>query len=393
MRFSILSLSHQQLSMSALAECQISPVDLVQKLEKLKRHFGFLELMCLNTCNRVSFFLVSSQNFSQVSEFFNQIYPHLTWENYQPKIQFFQNEEALQHIFHLAASLESMVIGEREILTQLRTAFEWAQKHKFAKHYLRIIVREAISTAKQIFLQTDLGKKSVSVSSIAYHSISSLIKPKDQVLAIGAGITQRGLLKFFGRAKHPNIKIYNRTVSKVETFANSINAQCFALNELEQHQSSADILLICTGVQWLTQEKYAQIFINKPKIIVDLGLPADVDPKILQNYQGLYIGMPQIQEKMNQNLSERSQSIPLAEQLIEEGIKKTLDFLQERLKIEQFSFLPELFRQSREKKWHFNYLKELEHLDRDMQVTIQNMFLDLEKNYLQLVMELAKHQK
>ena len=413
MHFLVLSFSHKNLALSALAQLQIAEEILTDALERVQKALNISEIFCLNTCNRVAFFVIlppkqsafflentsdfsvnyqNNTHNSWLAKFFNNVYPHLNFKEFEEKLEFFIDNAALMHTLRVASSLESLVIGEREILTQLRTSFEIAQQKKLVGPYLRIIVRETLTAAKQIFNDTPLAHKEVSVSSVAYKIAQSeaIFESSKRIVAIGAGTMNQKMLRFFTQKRDKEIIIYNRTLEKAQKLARRVQAHALALESLYGMPQTPDILLICTGATWLTKERYQEIFAAAPKMIIDLGMPADVAPEIIENYTGVYIGMEQIQAQVQKNLSFRIAALPIVEEKLQQFLPLLEEKLMERKKLQNFENLPHLLRKTREKVWQDFKNDALSSLDTLSLTAIERMLGDLEQRQLNVVMQMAR---
>ncbi len=132
----------------------------------------------------------------------------------------YRGEEAMRHLLEVSASLDSMVLGEREIITQVRKAFEDARRWNVSGDLLRLTSKKVIETAKRVFTETAIATRPVSVVSLAWKRFSSYKHPKDAaILLIGAGQTNGNFARFLSKAGYTNVTVANRTLERAEALA------------------------------------------------------------------------------------------------------------------------------------------------------------------------------
>ena len=158
-------------------------------------------------------------------------------------------EEAVRHLLRVSAGLESMVLGEREILTQVRTAMEKARQWGLAGDQLRITERIAVETAKRVFTETDIARRSVSVNALGWKAFREWGLRKDApVLMIGAGQTHANIARYLVKEGYTNVHVLNRTEDRAEALAASRGWTWADLDTLHDALASGPAaIFICTG--------------------------------------------------------------------------------------------------------------------------------------------------
>ncbi|MEL6989558.1 MAG: glutamyl-tRNA reductase, partial [Bacteroidota bacterium] len=271
--FQILSLSHKALPVNVLGKFQVQAVNLQEeqeKLSELKEAFGIEELIYVSTCNRVMFIFYNAVAVNQrhLIPFFRQINPALASEDLEllKKAAIFYNGiEAVEHLHRVASSLESMVIGEKEILRQIRLSFEKCMDWNLSGDHLRVLMRSTIETAKEVFSNTRIGDKQVSVVSLA---INSFLKynpnPDSKILMIGAGETNTLVSKYLDKKGFTNVSIFNRSISNGSEIAALFDTEVQSLDALKDFKDSFDTIFICTNASEpiLTADLYAKMLNN-----------------------------------------------------------------------------------------------------------------------------------
>lgn len=209
--------THRNLSVDDIGNLHISEDEQAIRLNDIKQKFDLKELMFLSTCNRVEFQLVSPEVVGEsfVNNFLITLYPHLNGKQVlklQNASKVYSGIEAVKHMLDVASSIDSMVVGEREIITQVRNAFNLSRENGLTGDFIRILVRHTIETAKQVYTETNIAKKPVSVVSLAYHRLKQLNIPLDaRFLIIGAGVTNTNMSRFLKKHGFTNFVLFNRT--------------------------------------------------------------------------------------------------------------------------------------------------------------------------------------
>ena len=144
--------------------------------------------------------------------------------------------------------MNSLVIGEREILRQLREAYDQSVAWKLTGDDIRLAMRAAVETAKAVYSNTRIGEKPVSVVSLAIQKLLAAKTPKEaRILLIGAGQTNKLVTKFLHKHSFSNVVVFNRTLEKAEGLANMVDGKAYTLDHLQEYQGGFDCMIVCTG--------------------------------------------------------------------------------------------------------------------------------------------------
>ena len=175
-QFKVIALTHRSLGLELVGKFHIEAELQKARLNPIVKHFEMREFMFLSTCNRVEFFFRTPQTLNDefLTNLFKRLYPSL--EEHESSLAIEKNRlyygsDAVRHLFHVASSLDSLVVGEREIITQVRNAFELAQKNGFTKDFIRLAANKALETAKQVYTETEIATKPISVVNLAYRKL------------------------------------------------------------------------------------------------------------------------------------------------------------------------------------------------------------------------------
>jgi len=265
--FKAISFTHKSIGLQKVAQYNIASDDISATLQRTKKELALDELLILSTCNRVELYFVTDAtiNDSFLCKLYASIYPYWSAEEIEDALRITKIEDgldAVRHVFHVVSSLDSLVVGEREILTQFKGAYKTANEAGTTGDYIRLLERAAIETAKRVFTETEIANRQVSVVNLAVKSLVGYNIAKDaKVLVIGAGVTNTAAVKRLHKLGFSNFTVANRTYSKAQDLANLVNGEAISLKELPNYKGGFDVLLSCTGANEtvVTKELYAQL--------------------------------------------------------------------------------------------------------------------------------------
>ncbi|MBN8692315.1 MAG: glutamyl-tRNA reductase [Bacteroidetes bacterium] len=369
-------------------------------LGKLKVNFNFDELLHLSTCNRVEFFvctdtLLNETTIQNILKFVNPQLSVSDLKQFASSAELFEGDEAINHVFELASSLKSLVVGEREIITQVRKAYELCNGLNLTGDFTRLLVKQTIETAKEVFTNTDIAKNPVSVVSLAYRQLRDLgIKNEAKIIMVGSGETNTNMANYLQKHKYANFTIFNRTLSNAETLAQKLNATAFSLNDLTTYNKGFDVLITCTGSTEpvITDSVYQTIKAgdNTKKVIIDLALPADVDKQVIENNNIHYIDINSLKSQAEKNLDLRKGEVDKCRAIIKTKLEEFISLYNER-KIElAFGEIPKQVKAIKELAMNEVFSKEINSLDDKSKEVLDKVLNYVEKKYNAVAMKTAK---
>jgi glutamyl-tRNA reductase len=373
--------------------------ELKARLDAAKEEFEMSELMYLGTCNRVE--VVFNVSHFVCSGFTQKLLSHL-FPNHDnsfikgvaQKAQRFNGEETADHVFRVAASLDSLIIGEREIITQLRNAYEECEKMKLTGDSLRMLNQHAIRIAKDVYTHTNLSKKPVSIVSIAWKLFQE--KHPDlntKIVLVGAGQIITNFAKFLAENGYTNARVYNRTLENAQAIAKSFNTVALDLSELKNDSSDFDVLVVCTGSTEVvvTSEMYAEMCVaQKRRTVIDLALPANVDHEVSKLDDVTFIDMLAVQREVQKNISYREEALNDCIAIIEKGKGEFKKHFQERSIERAMSEIPHAIKEIRQTAVESVFSKELAQLSEHDRELVDKIIGYMEKKYISVPMKLAK---
>lgn len=356
------------------------------------------ELMFLSTCNRVEFFFRCSAELDElfVQKLIETLYPSLSTEQVEKAThgaRTYVGIEAVRHLFHVASSLDSLVIGEREIITQVRQSYERAQKNGFTGDFIRLAVQKAIETAKQVYTETEIATKPVSVVNLAYrHLLDRELTSAMNVVYVGAGQTIEAIAGNLKKHDFQSVKVFNRTREKAERLAAVLGGEGYSLNDLVEKAGNFDVLITCTGADRsiIDAGTFKQMNISGKKIIVDLAIPNDIDASVLTHFDIDYIAIDDLKAIAKINLKEREKEIFRCESLVETRLEEFEEAFKTRKLELAMQEVPSLMKAIKQRALDKTFSKDLEKLDDESRETVERIIDYLEKKYISIPMKMAK---
>jgi glutamyl-tRNA reductase len=394
-----ISINHHHFPLETIGSFAIPQEELQDRLNAAKKEFQINELMYVGTCNRVEVvfdiphFVCSG--FTQ--QFLSFVFPDHDKsfiKGVSQKAQRFNGEETADHVFRVAASLDSLIIGEREIITQLRNAYEQCEKMNLTGDALRLLNQHAIRIAKDVYTHTNLSKKPVSIVSIAWKLFQE--KHPDlnsKIVLVGAGQIITNFAKFLTENGYTQVSVYNRTIENARSIAKLFHTEAKHISELRNDVSDFDALVVCTGSTEVvvTNEMYAEMCPSKKhRTVIDLALPANVDIEISKLEDITFIDMPAVQREVQKNISYREEALSDCIAIIEKGKGEFKKLFQERSIERAMSEIPHTIKEIRQTAVDSVFSKELAQLSEHDRELVDKIISYMEKKYISVPMKLAK---
>ncbi|RZK33120.1 MAG: glutamyl-tRNA reductase, partial [Pedobacter sp.] len=288
-----------QIDLKALGKLVICEQTLDDRLRNIQSELNIKEIFYVGTCNRVEFIFTSSDEVNKafINRFLHVLdmgLPEEYMEQFIENVSVFEKVEAFNHLLRISCSLESLVVGEKEILAQIRKAYEACRVAGFTGDYMRMIMNRVVKTAKEVYTNTNISKNPVSIVSLAYRKLRELnMCGNSRLLIIGAGETNKNIAQYLKKHKYSNFSIFNRTIEKAEVLAKDLNGTAYPLSALADYDKGFDVIITCTGATEpiLTEEIYTSLLKGDTckKVIVDLAIPNDTAPEVVKNFPLHYI--------------------------------------------------------------------------------------------------------
>jgi len=288
------------------------------------------ECAVLQTCNRVELYLVSEDNentFTTARKYLTQNAKDMA-EEASKAIENSTNQDALRHILRIASGLESMVIGEDQIINQVWDAYLEAESAKTVGPVLKHVFNKAVTVGRRVRKETNINKGAVSVGSVAVELAESLLGKFDdkKVLVLGAGTTGTLVAKAMGRRCFGPVFIANRTYARAVRLAEELSGRAVKFDQLGETLVDADVVICATSAPHylLTKDFLSRLMKTRQNknalIVIDISNPRNVEKSIEEIEQVRLYNIDDLQLIAEKNKRERQKSINDAEKILEEEL-------------------------------------------------------------------------
>ncbi len=396
----VIAFTHHHIDLKSLGKLVICDQSLDSRLKNVQSELPVSEIFYIGTCNRVEFVFLTKEKTDKefVTRFLTVLdmgLPPEFMERFLDSVSVYENEEAFNHLLRTSCSLESLVVGEKEILAQIRRAYENCRDAGFTGDYMRMIMERVVKTAKEVYTHTNISKNPVSVVSLAYRKLKELnMCGNSRILIIGAGETNQNIAKYLNKHKYSNFSIFNRTLSKAETLAEELNGKAYPLAALEDFNEGFDVIITCTGSTEaiINEELYAKLLNGETgkKVIVDLAIPNDVTPAVIHNNLVHYIEVESLKEVARKNIQERYNELVHAEEIISNNITEFFSVLKQRRIELAMQEVPRKIKEIKNTAINGVFADEISQMDEASREVLERVMNYMEKKYISVPMVMAK---
>lgn len=408
-KLKIIAFTHRDFKLDDVGKLVLAEEERPARLQELKNRFGWSELMMIATCNRVEFIFVSelpalgASNHAAITpestaEILQFLYPGLDGTEiaqFAEKAATFAGVPALVHLMKVSSSLDSLVVGEKEILLQVRQSYEAARGMGLTGDLLRLVMDRVVKAAKEVYTHTRIAEKPVSVVSVAYRLLKSQkTTPEARILLIGAGQTNKLFSKYLRKHGSTNFTVFNRTLSKAEELAAELGGTALPLEQLTSYNKGFDVIITCTGAAGpiITPAIYQSLLAgeNSTKTIVDLALPSDTAEE-LRTAEGVqFIGMEHLQDIVRRNMNERYLELEAAEAIIDRNVQEFRPVLRQRQIELAMREVPHKIKEIRASALNNVFVEDIQQLDPNSREVLEKVLNYMEKRYVSVPMVMAK---
>ncbi len=326
--------NHRHSSLAVRERLAFTPAQTVDALAAWRVSHPFAEAVLLSTCHRVELYaaaddptapLDTTALASHLADFHN-----VPVEEIRGELVALEGEDVVRHLFRVAASLDSMVLGEAQILSQVKQAYELAYEIGSTGPVTHSFFQAALRVARRIACETTLHRHRVSIPSVAIADFASRIFERfddKRVLVIGAGKMAQETLHYLADAGARHITVLNRDDRRARSLADQWRGAAMPWNELANQLVAADLVVSTTGADRPVvsladyKQKVARRRYQRPLFILDLAMPRDFEPAIGQEL-GVYLyGIDDLSEACERNRQARADALPVAERIIDEEVR------------------------------------------------------------------------
>src|SRR5450631_89516 len=329
MPFNVLGLNHKTAPVALREKVAFSEERLLTALRTLRQEPGVAEVVILSTCNRTEVYWAGSASGAELSNWLER--HHGNNLNLAPSLYVHQEQRAVEHAFSVASGLDSMVLGEAQILGQLKDAYRAAQEAGSTGPSLNKLFQAAFSAAKRVRSETRIGENALSIASatvsLARRMYSDL--SAHTALMVGAGDMNALTARHFMSAGVKRLVIANRTLTRAQALATELKAYAVGLEDLDKELAQADIVITCTAsLTPLISKSAAETAIRarrrRPIFMVDLAVPRDIDPAVADLEDVYLFSIDDLQQLIDENRQQRAVAAGGARLVIDEEVARFL---------------------------------------------------------------------
>jgi glutamyl-tRNA reductase len=330
MKAFVVGLNHKVADVDVREKLAFGGSKLEEGLVKFRELPEVQEAMILSTCNRVELYANVSDpgKASETIKAFLSEFHNISRNSLDKSLYIYDDVQAVKHIFRVAASLDSMVVGEPQILGQIKDALEFALKKKTTGVLLNKLMKKAISVAKRVRTETKIAENAVSISFAAVELARKIFTnlSKRVFMLLGAGeMAELAARHLIGNGVK-EVLVSNRTYERACDLAKEFNGRPVRFDEFLIEMARADIVICSTGApNYIIMKSQMQKVMKERKqkqvFIIDISVPRNIDPEI-NNLDNVYLyNIDDLQDVVNANVSERQKEAEKAERIIEEEIE------------------------------------------------------------------------
>lgn len=334
-------INHKTAPIELREKIAFSPDAIVQALASLRQNTGATESVIVSTCNRTEIYAqIEEKQHLHIAAWLADFHG-VQVEELQNNSYFYTHEKAAGHIMRVACGLDSLMLGEPQILGQVKQAFTDAKNSGVIKGDFERLFQHTFSVAKRVRTETDIGANAVSVAyasvQLAKHIFSSL--EKSRVLLIGAGETIELVAKHLFEQNVKSLTVANRTLARAEKIAGPLNASVLTLAQIPQHLKDADIVISSTASQLpilgkgLVQKALKERK-HKPIFLVDLAVPRDIEPEVAELDDAYLYTVDDLQQIVEKNLANRQDAATIADDMVEQQVQQFIRWQQSQSSID-----------------------------------------------------------
>jgi glutamyl-tRNA reductase len=339
MKLLVKGVNHKTAPVEVRERLSFGQGELIPALAQLKKREGVIEGVILSTCNRVEIAVAAEDdtNVDQLVPDFLTATRQIEKGWIEPYLYSFENDEAIRHLFRVAASLDSMVVGEPQILGQLKAAYAAAKAEGTLTGDLETVLTRAFSVAKRVRTETSIGESAVSVSYVAVELARQIFGKLDdsRVMIIGAGKMSELAARHLKRAGASQIFVTNRTHDRAVQMAELFEGSVVEYDGFKNVLPNADIVITSSGaphyiltkadVRWVIEARR-----NKPIFLIDIAVPRNIEPSVNELDNVFLYDIDDFQSVVDENLRTRMQEAEEAENIVEQEVERMVSRLKAR---------------------------------------------------------------
>jgi glutamyl-tRNA reductase len=335
MELIVIGLNHKTASIDVRERMAFAEDQMETALHQLKSLPSLKENMILSTCNRVEIYAAARETEKAIFDLKNFLsqYHGLPLKEFEKNLYAWMGEEAVKHIFRVASSLDSMVVGEPQILGQIKSAYEAAVESKTSGIILHRLLHRAFHVAKRVRTETKIGDSAVSVSSVAVELARKIFETleKKTVLLIGAGEMCELAARHLVSGGVEKVLVTNRTYERAASLAQEFKGEAIPFHEMNQALNRVDIVISATdSPQYLIRrDQVAKVIKDrkqKPIFFIDIADPRNIEPSVGEIENVYLYNIDDLKKVADDNIKDRGKEAQNAEAIVQEEVIKFVNW-------------------------------------------------------------------
>ncbi|MBE8595177.1 glutamyl-tRNA reductase [Xenorhabdus sp. BG5] len=331
-----LGINHKTAPVSLRERVSFSPDTIGLALDDLLQQPLVRGGVVLSTCNRTELYLSVEQQGNFEEQLINWLckYHQLNPDDLTGSLYWYLDNEAVSHLMRVASGLDSLVLGEPQILGQVKKAFSESQNYQSLSSELERLFQKSFSVAKRIRTETEIGANAVSVAFAACTLARQIFESLSQlnILLVGAGETIELVARHLKEHGVNHMMIANRTKERAQMLASEVNAEVISLPDIDTRLAEADIVISSTAsplpiIGKGMVERALKLRRNQPMLLIDIAVPRDIEPDVEKLSDVYLYSVDDLQAIIQQNLAQRKAAAVVAEGIVQQESSHFMDWL------------------------------------------------------------------
>ncbi len=329
MTIMLIGLNHRTAPVDIREQLAFSPEGVSTALMLLRNQYPGCEAAILSTCNRVEVLIATEQDHPTQNDIISFLAQarDLPVRSFKQHLYRLKDEQAVRHLFRVASSLDSMVVGESQIVNQVKAAFAQASEQGTTGRLLNRLFHQAFAVAKRVHSETEVGRRKVSVPSVAVDVAKSIFSnfADKHVLVIGAGEMAQLVCQHLRQADARNFTVTSRTLNNARVLAEACDGSAVPYDQLNEQLTNADIVVTATRCPKpiITAERIGAIQKKRrrrPMFLIDLAVPRNIDPAVGEMDSVYLYDIDELGRIVAENQQHRMNQVDRCQQILDEEI-------------------------------------------------------------------------
>lgn len=325
----VIGVNHRSGPLALLERLTIAPDDLAKRVSGLAQRDNVREATIVSTCNRTEVYVIAERfhgAYADVCDFLCEL-GELDIDELSPHLFSEHDDAAVSHLFEVAAGLDSAVLGEGEILGQIRTAWEVARDESAARSGMNLLMRTAVETGKRARTETAIGQGTASVSHAAVEMLTDVVGDLagKRVAVLGAGSMGEGVAVALHKSGGAEIVVVNRSPERGAALAERVGASAIGFDRLDAVLSTADIVITSTGsgdpVVTVELLERSRVGVHQPLHIIDIAVPRDVEPGVAALDGVTVLDIDDLRDWADHGRARRAKEAELVQRIVAEEVE------------------------------------------------------------------------